>query len=90
MNDPRQLMLFPKPWDIWVEGYLCTGMEGIPSPAYKAGTVEAPSFDEAVRRHVARLPDDQATYWGRSSEGVWSVWGCRVYDNEADARRSFG
>lgn len=90
MNPPKQQTLFPVKFDIWVEGYLCTGMEGIPAPARKVGSVEATSFDEAVARWVSYLPTDERGLWKRHPDGRWSVWGCGVYDNETDARKAFG
>lgn len=76
-------------WEIWVEGYLCTGMEGIPAKATREAVVEAETFDEAVKKHVASLPSDQAKYWRKDERG-WVMWGCRAYSDEASARESFG
>lgn len=37
-------------FDIWTEGYIATGMEGIPARAQKlASNIEAESFIEAVK-----------------------------------------
>lgn len=71
-----------KRWQIWVEGYLVTGMEGIPALGHKVATVEAPTFGDACRKHYGHnqyYDERRNTYWG-----------CRLHDNPVDAGRSFG
>jgi hypothetical protein len=77
-------------FEIWSEGYLCTGMEGIPARAQLHGKAEGSTFDEAVEKFVASRPEKVRSYWSRSPDGRWSMWGCRVYDNEKEARETFG
>lgn len=67
---------------IWMSGYLCTGMEGIPEKAKLVATVEASSFQEACDKHFGN--DDS---YNRKN---LSYWGCGLYDNEEDARKTFG
>jgi hypothetical protein len=50
------------------------------------GEYEAESFPEAVRQAVAKQGMDPHLV----SYKNLTYWGCRFYDNEADARRSFG
>lgn len=76
-----------KSFDIWVEGYSATGQS---SGATLMGTVTAVSFDEAVKAHVAKLNKSSADYYRRSDDGKWTMWGCRLFDNERDARKSYG
>lgn len=64
---------------IWSEGYVCTGCSG---GATYFGCEEANTFQEACDRHFA---DDK--FYDSSS---LTYWGCRLFDNEDDARESFG
>jgi len=71
---------------IWAEGYLATGMEGIPARAMKLGAIEATTLREACEKMAKDNPEfkrlwcpDRMTYWG-----------CRLFDNETDARRFLG
>ena len=44
-------------YDIWREGYLATGMEGIPAKAQRlASNIEANSFIEAVNKWYQSEP----------------------------------
>jgi hypothetical protein len=83
---PKQKM-FP----IWIEGYKVTGEY---SPARLLGTYPGESFDEAVEAMVAAT--DEATF-GKVSKGrfcespeAYDIWGCRLFDNEKDARAFVG
>ena len=94
---PKELEL--KPYDIWMEGYAITGNS---SGAQKIN--EAPilaySFDHAVQSYMAATPKhgikritpqryaDPTGYIDRPTN--WEIWGCALYDNEAQARKSFG
>lgn len=70
-----------KRWEIWAEGYRATGHgEG----AVLLGTATADTFDEAVRAFTFSMP------YVRNEDGVWTYWGCRIFDNEQDARKAFG
>ncbi len=77
-----------KVWEIWTEGYLISGMEGIPEPAKKIGEIEAETFQQACDAICS------STAWQKShgnyNRDKLTVWGCRLFDNEADARRLFG
>lgn len=74
-------------YTLWVSGYLCTGMEGIPAPASLLGVYEADTFDEAMEKCVAATPEDQRHFFKRHDTGRWTQWGCWIYDNEAEARK---
>lgn len=84
-------------FDIWVEGYAATGEHGT---AFKIGAGEGETFDEAVKDYMSKAENhgieenkrnryisDEA-YEKRSSN--WSIWACNLFDNESDARKSFG
>lgn len=75
-------------FQIWSEGYLATGMEGIPVTAKMLAEVEAETFREACDK-VCSDPDWQKRYGNYNAEHL-TVWACGLFDNEADARKSFG
>ena len=68
---------------LWMEGYGATGDSGT---AQCLGTYEGDTFADAVQAWVDEEPD-RAQYFKR--EGL-TYWCCRFFDNEADARKSFG
>lgn len=69
-------------FEIWVEGYRATSEKG---HAYLSGVVEASDFEEACEKHA------QAVEWGSLfKKNPPRYWGCRLFDNEEDARKSFG
>lgn len=80
-----------------MEGYAATGESGT---AQKIGTGEGETFDEAVRDFMSKNPGKgiewndsrryatDEDYMNRRSH--WNIWACNLYDNEADARKSFG
>jgi hypothetical protein len=72
--------------EIWSEGYLATGMEGIPAPAHLHGVIEAENLREACEK----LAEADEGFKGYFNAKNMSYWGCRLFDNEADARKSFG
>lgn len=62
-----------------MEGYACTGhSEG----ARLLGEVGARNFQEACDK-----VGDTQEYYDRTTRTVWS---CKLFDNEADARKNFG
>lgn len=82
-----------KKYDIWIEGFLASGMEGEPEHArLLVSGAEGEDFADAVRRWYGKDPEGNEERYGALSirNGVPSLWGCRLYDNESDARRSFG
>lgn len=68
-----------KVFEIWSEGFAATGQSG---PAALLATVEASSFREACDKHLENSPNYDAA--------AGTHWGCHLFDNEADARKSFG
>lgn len=73
-----------KTWQVWMEGYLATGMEGQPSPARQLGVAAAETFADACEI-ICAGKEFQALN-GTFDPVRLSVWGCRLYDNEAAAR----
>lgn len=74
-----------KLWEVWVEGFVAQGNANY---AWRLGYMLAPSHLLACRwlYRLARM--DPFHY--REAEGIASYWGCRMWDNEEDARSSFG
>lgn len=76
------LLAQPKKFDIWAEGYSATGEGG---KACHFGSAYGKDFKEAC-----------ITFFSTGSRPGWfnpdrmTHWGCRLFDNEQDARRSFG
>jgi len=66
-------------WDVWCDGYRADGLAG---EARLIGTIEAESFYGAC----IALCGDLA---GFRIEDL-TLGGCRLYDNEADARKAYG
>lgn len=75
-------------FEIWQQGYLVTGMEGIPAPAVKLGEVEAATFAGACAALCS--PQEWQKKYGYFDAARLTLWGCRLFDNEQDARRAFG
>lgn len=68
---------------VWSEGFAATGESG---GAVLHGEVEAATLQEACDRLAERDPSFRAHY----DRGRMTFWGCRLFDNEAEARRSYG
>lgn len=87
-------------FEIWCEGYRISGNS---SQAEFVGEFEAETFDEAVeeynrtrdksnttaaeRNTRERYPSNEAYEKRRSN---WNIWACNLFNNEQDARKSFG
>jgi len=71
-------------YDIWMEGYCCTVNEGV---AQFICQVEACSFQEACDK-----ADTQGKFagFGIYDNKRLSLWGCKLFDNEDAARKTFG
>lgn len=85
-------------YDIWCTGYRATGEY---SPATLIGKSHGFSFEDAVRnftypKDVVRRYDGHVIHEKGSKlkldhyKDRLSIWGCTLYDNEADARKPFG
>ena len=78
MNDTEIMTM---KFEVWMEGFACSG-EGERANAILQSTQEADSFQEACEKAFQDDPNFDATHL--------TVWGCRLFDNEADARKAFG
>ena len=70
-------------YEIWSEGYRCTGNS---SGAIFLGTFEAESFKTACDL----LAENDKEFGRLYDSERMTFWGCRLFDNEADARELFG
>lgn len=78
-----------KEYEVWIEGYVATGES---EKAYCYGTVKANSFEEACIKLIGdqlAKDENEPDGYGRHG-GKLNVWARRCFDNEADARKSFG
>lgn len=89
-------------YSIWAEGYIATGEHGTAFELTDRNPIEANSFDDAIEELIQRKPENthyyskytranftsEEDYNNRRSN--WSFWGCALFDNESDARKSFG
>lgn len=76
-----ELQTDAKTWQVWATGWRDNGGS---SPASLLGEASAPSFEEACEmvantKHPELFDRNNLTYWG-----------CGLFDNEAQARQSFG
>lgn len=63
-----------------------TGMEGVPEKARMVAEVDATTLQEACDAYAKSNPT-----WAKDYDmEQMTHWGCRLWDNEADARASFG
>lgn len=86
-----------KEYEIWMEGYAATGERGY---ANLIGKAKGKTFNEACNnfRYIEELKDykgkviiDIGDKLGLDKEYDYpSIWACKLYDNEKDARKSFG
>lgn len=72
-----------KDYDIWCEGYVATGGS---SGANLLGHCVGKDLKDACK-NLAKKDKEFAIYF---DEERMTFWGCRIYDNGADARKSFG
>lgn len=74
-------------YQVWVEGYAATGESG---RATYFGEYEADSFEQACQKSVD-AHGGAAKCGGYNNAGKHpSVWACRMFDNETDARKAYG
>jgi hypothetical protein len=81
---------------IWMEGYCATGES---STANMINQYHADSFDEAMKLYmedhpgdveVKKTPKNMKSVRDESFTKEYRIWACRLFDNETNARKSFG
>lgn len=73
-------------YEIWIEGYKIMGQCGT---AKLLGSYSSTSFYEAVEKMLEHELELKK-YHHKSKNGTHSIWACQLFDNELDARKSFG
>lgn len=74
-----------KEFEVWTEGYATTGQS---SDAMFHGKFKGKTFKDAVIAWKNTLTDKYSIQCVDVDR--MNFWGCRFYDNEKDARKSFG
>ena len=82
--EPPSDHLVTTSFEVWSEGYIVNGGR---DGAKLWDIVEAESFEKAC--DIIFIPLD-VKYPGYYKKDPLSFWGCQLFDNEVDARRSFG
>lgn len=70
-------------YDIWSEGFSATGQS---QEAQYWGSITASSFQEACDEFAKGSLEFRSSY---NSERL-THWGCKLFDNEKDARKNYG
>ena len=70
---------------LWMEGFAATGER---QGASMIGTYEAVDLDDAVKQYMETHKGD--VDWDSFGRGRHAIWACEIFDNEAEARKSFG
>jgi len=72
-----------KNYEIWSEGFRATGEQG---KALLHSIISANSFVDACNKFANQNKEFKKYY----NSTKLSYWGCRLFDNEKDARNNFG
>lgn len=79
-----------KKFQVWAEGYAATGERGTAQHLVKEGETDTEwpgrTFHEACINALRTLKWDMKHYDNNRN----TYWACRFFDNEKDARKSFG
>lgn len=80
-------------YEIWMEGFTDQGMEGIPARASRLNRKHAPdtlwegeTFQDACVKALTELHFEMRHY----RYDLNCYWGVGLFDNETDARKSYG
>lgn len=76
-----------KEYEIWSEGFACSGDRG---NATFHGKQNADSFEEACDIFFNGNELYRGLLAGDRKTKIRAFWGCRLFDNEIDAKKSFG
>jgi hypothetical protein len=76
-----------KKFEIWSEGFNTQGATAQAHIIHDG--IFAHSFDSAVSIYEITCHDEKIKPV-KHQNGYWTIWGCRLFDNEADARKAFG
>lgn len=73
-------------YGLWREGFAVTGNSG---KAKYLGRYKAKTFEEACEKWAETLHESDRRFYKRIGNEA-SFCGCRIFDNEEEARRAFG
>jgi hypothetical protein len=74
-----------KQYQIWSEGFVVTGNSG--TAKLVAAGIKASTFKDACDGFYK---DKDRKDWGEYDSDRLTIWGCKLFDNEEDARKAFG
>lgn len=74
-----------KVWELWSEGYVASG--GVQTATFH-GEFEGKTFEDAIQAFKNTLTDQRDIDCVHVKDK--NFWGCQFFDNEDDARKSFG
>lgn len=85
-NTKERKMIKMEKYKVWLEGYVCTGQR---AGAEYLGEFEGTSFEDAcLKASLAKFgPKETANFYDTNRN---TFWGCHFYNNESDARKTFG
>jgi hypothetical protein len=73
---------------IWMEGYAATGESSDAQIIWEGDAID---FKDAISKYKIEHPGSIDEYTGNNAKrSKYGIWGCRLFDNEAEARKSFG
>lgn len=70
-------------FEIWSEGYVVTGNS---AGAYYHGSIRAETFREAC----IKFAEQNSEFKKYFDSDKMTYWGCKLFNNGTDARKSFG
>ena len=73
-----------KLFEIWMEGFAITGQRAV---AQKLGEAYGATFEDAIKNYMSKNLDHGIQH---DDNRGYHIWACKLYDNEKDARKSFG
>lgn len=77
--------------EVWIEGYQATCEK---AGAKRLGVFDVASdatFEDAVQFWLdTQSADDVKRFYRKRDDGTMTYWSCRFFDNEEDARKSYG
>jgi hypothetical protein len=85
MMDEKQMEDTQRTWSVWAEGFAATGERGVAS---LLGRFKGETFLEACRACRDANPANRSFFSEKNGNSYY--WGCRLFDNEVEARKRFG
>jgi hypothetical protein len=70
--------------DIWAEGFKSAGVSG---EAVFCGTVPS---GLSLKKSCRKLAEEDPAFSDYFNSSKMTYWGCKIFDNEKAARKSFG